>query len=455
MAERKLLFLAADGYPEEAAGTDTATFGGLTLGGAIAMGGNKVTGMGDGTAPQDAVTKTQLDAVSGGLDYKESVRVKTDASLAAWTPAGAGVGKTLTSPNDNVSNNDFDGITMLVGERILVTTVGVTDVTPNLSNGIYTMTTLADGAGQNAVLTRATDQDEDAEFTAGNCTFVAEGTLHKDQTWCVVTNDPITVDTTAVQFSQISATAALNFNAGLTQTANNVDVELDTAAAAQTAGNGGGSSGLEFDIAGVAGKLRAAVNATAGLERTASGIGVLLNGTTLGLSGSGIAVLGLPSLFTINAVAVSANVTAANLTELTGGGPTVLHSHAGADEAQRIETVYTSDGTGHTIGDPVFVSANNVTSSCNANNVNTRKFIGLAKATVGAAASVDIIGAGVVTGLTVGGAPSAGDIVYLAVGGGLTVTRPVASGDHSLVVGKMKNATDVDSSKAQYLGKAA
>ena len=44
--------------------TSSPTFAGLTMTGNVAMGGNKITGLGNGTAATDAVTKAQLDAVS-------------------------------------------------------------------------------------------------------------------------------------------------------------------------------------------------------------------------------------------------------------------------------------------------------------------------------------------------------------------------------------------------------
>ena len=53
---------------------------GGTMTGAIAMGGSKVTGLGSGTATGDAVTKGQLDAVSG----------RVTGGYVAWTTSGGG-----------------------------------------------------------------------------------------------------------------------------------------------------------------------------------------------------------------------------------------------------------------------------------------------------------------------------------------------------------------------------
>ncbi len=169
------------------------------------------------TADDDAATKAYVDGVASGLDVKASARVKTSASgsetntIDTWTGSGSGVGKTLTSPDNVVANNDFDGVTLVVGDRILVTFAGGADTTPDLDNGVYEMTTLADGAAQPAVITRTTDADENPEpitgtdeLSAGMFTFVTEGSEHADTGWVLITNDSITIDTTALEYSQFS-----------------------------------------------------------------------------------------------------------------------------------------------------------------------------------------------------------------------------------------------------------
>lgn len=60
---------------------------GGTMAGAIAMGGSKVTGLGSGTATGDAVTKGQLDAVSG----------RVTGGYVEWATSGSGV-VTVTLP---------------------------------------------------------------------------------------------------------------------------------------------------------------------------------------------------------------------------------------------------------------------------------------------------------------------------------------------------------------------
>ncbi len=151
----------------------------------------------DPTADQHAATKGYVDAIASGLDLKNSVRVATQAN-STFTASGSGVGALLTSLTTATSENDIDGVTLVVGDRVLVKaeTVGA-------DNGIYEMTQAADGASASAILTRATDADEDAEVTAGMFTFVEEGTS-AGQGWVLTTSNPIVVDTTVLAFAQFS-----------------------------------------------------------------------------------------------------------------------------------------------------------------------------------------------------------------------------------------------------------
>ena len=75
MAARKPLFMSADGFSDEMSPTaDSMSLGGLTMAGDIAMGTNKVTGLGDGTVDTDAVNLGQLNqAVISGGTVKEVV----------------------------------------------------------------------------------------------------------------------------------------------------------------------------------------------------------------------------------------------------------------------------------------------------------------------------------------------------------------------------------------------
>jgi len=266
MALRKFLFQnQVEGFSEEQSAFDS-----------LDLQGGRIENLGAPIHPNDAATRAYVDSVATGLDVKQSVRTKTTADLSTWAPAGTGDLKTLTSPTASLAFNTIGGVAVAVGDRVLVTTAGGSDATPSPHNGIYVVSQLADAASDALVLTRADDADADAKVTGGMFTFVTEGTAH-DKGFVLVTDDPITLDTTALQFSQFSSTVLYTFDAGLTETAGSIKVDLDTLADGQGIGADGGSSGLEFDQAGAGGKLRARVSPAGGVQRAADGLAAKLD----------------------------------------------------------------------------------------------------------------------------------------------------------------------------------
>lgn len=90
MAERKFLFMAADGYQEEGATSDSITLGALTMGGDIAMGSNKVTGAADATTDGDVLVYGQSAANLDGLTVDTSNLVLSGVTMTGLptTPTG-------------------------------------------------------------------------------------------------------------------------------------------------------------------------------------------------------------------------------------------------------------------------------------------------------------------------------------------------------------------------------
>lgn len=120
---------------------------------------------------------TNVVAISGaGVptgDRKESVRVATTANI------------TLSG------TQTIDSVALSVGDRVLVK-----DQTTASQNGIYIV--------QSSTWTRAPDADTSDKVTAGMFTVVTEGGVAPDTLWVLTTNDPITLDTTALTFAQLS-----------------------------------------------------------------------------------------------------------------------------------------------------------------------------------------------------------------------------------------------------------
>ena len=150
------------------------------------------------------VTGTAYDDNEQRQDLiKSPVRVRSNVDLitAGWTPAGTGKNKTLTSPSNATSHNDFDGVTFVAGvtQRVLLT--GITT-----HNGIYFLEIEADGVAQPAVLKRAYDADEDAEVRSGMQVAVVEGSSAL-KVYLLTTTGAIVVDTTSLAFSATVAAA--------------------------------------------------------------------------------------------------------------------------------------------------------------------------------------------------------------------------------------------------------
>jgi hypothetical protein len=159
---------------------------------AVAMNGQKMTGMADPTQPQDSATKAYVDATSVGLDVKPSVRVATTANV------------TLSAPQT------VDTVAVIAGDRVLVK-----NQTIGTQNGIYVV---AAGAW-----TRAIDFNTSALASPGAFVFTEEGT-QSDSGWTLITNAPITLDTTALTFTQFSGAGAWTAGDGMTQTATTFNV---------------------------------------------------------------------------------------------------------------------------------------------------------------------------------------------------------------------------------------
>lgn len=123
-------------------------------------------------------------------DYKESVRVATAAAL----PANTRSGNTLTA-DANGALPSVDGVALSVGDELLVKDEAASD----LRHGAYVVDSLG-GASSPWSMTRRADFDESSDITSGARFPVSEGT-QAGQVWYLTTNDPITVNVTALSFS--------------------------------------------------------------------------------------------------------------------------------------------------------------------------------------------------------------------------------------------------------------
>ena len=149
----------------------------------------RIVAVADPSANQDAATKGYVDNVARGLDWKASVRAASTGNL------------TLSG------TQTVDGVVLAVGDRVLAK-----DQATGSQNGIYVVAA--------AGWTRPADADENAEVTAGMATTVAEGTSNGDKTFVLTSNDPITVGTTALAFTQLGGGTPYTAGAGLSLSGN-------------------------------------------------------------------------------------------------------------------------------------------------------------------------------------------------------------------------------------------
>lgn len=148
---------------------------------------------------------TTIDVLTKIFDFKPSVRVATTTTLPAYTRSG----NTLTG-NSNGALSAQDGVTLVVNDPILVKNESGGN---QPYNGAYILTQVGDGSHP-FILTRRDDADSSVEVTAGMFVGVEEGTANADTFWWLTTNNPITLGTTALTFTQFGASGSPTGSAG-------------------------------------------------------------------------------------------------------------------------------------------------------------------------------------------------------------------------------------------------
>jgi len=157
-------------------------------------------------------TKGYVDAARQGLDVKQSVRVATTAAINLASDLNAG--------------DTIDGVTLVAGDRVLVKNQSTA-----LENGIYVATT----SGAASRSSDANGTADTGELKPGTFTFVEEGTVNSDKGFVVSTNGTITIDTTAIAWTQFSGAGSFTSGDGLSQDGNTINVNVTANRTAITA----------------------------------------------------------------------------------------------------------------------------------------------------------------------------------------------------------------------------
>lgn len=124
------------------------------------------------------LTRVRAEQISD-IDYKQAVRVITLTNITL----------TIGAPSQ------VDSVNLSQGDRILVAGQATAS-----ENGIYRVDAV--GTGSNGTWVRSDDANVTGEIQAGMIVMITEGTIWKDTSWKLTTNNPITIGTTALTFVQ-------------------------------------------------------------------------------------------------------------------------------------------------------------------------------------------------------------------------------------------------------------
>jgi hypothetical protein len=167
---------------------------------AVSMNGQRLTGLSAPASGTDAVNQNYVDAAVSTGNNKGTARVVATTNITLATPGATIDGVTMASSD----------IVLLIGQSAAA------------ENGLYVW------SGASSALVRTTNADTSAEVKSGLFVFVTEGTANADNGYTLVTNDPITLGTTALSFIQTSGAGQITAGTGMTKTGNVLNVAAGT-----------------------------------------------------------------------------------------------------------------------------------------------------------------------------------------------------------------------------------
>lgn len=305
------------------------------------MGGFKLTNVATPVSGTDAANKNYVDAAVTGVNVHDEVQAASIANVVGTYANGSTIGAdggygagatfTVTATGAFV----LDGYTTVLNDRVLLK-----NQTTALQNGIYLITT-AGTTGVSAVLTRATDADNNltGDVTPGDFVFVSGGTTNLSTGWvqtaagtATTPNKGIKLGTDSLNWAQFSGVGTYTSSNGVLLTGTNFTFAPSTTGGLTTSVSGGAvllpsTSGLITSSSGLA----LNPTSTGGLTTSASGSLILLNTTSgLATTSSGLAVVpglgitisaqGAAGAATTNQVAINTDVVVRKYAATIGDG---------------------------------------------------------------------------------------------------------------------------------------
>jgi hypothetical protein len=162
-----------------------------------------------------------------------------------------------------------DGYAASLGDRILVK-----NQSSGLQNGVYTVTTV--GSGSVAwILTRATDFNTVGTGVSavepGAYFFVSSGTANASSSWVMTTTNPIVIGTTALVFTQFSASSGYTAGTGLSLVGN----QFSITASGVSASTYGSATQVPVIAVNAQGQITSASNTSIAVDASAITTGTL------------------------------------------------------------------------------------------------------------------------------------------------------------------------------------
>jgi hypothetical protein len=146
-----------------------------------------------------------IDTVYGITAAKQECRVRATGNVSISSAPAA-------------NNAVWDGLTLANGDRILLVAQ-----TNKAQNGIYVYN------GSGVAMTRAADADTSEEVNPGMTVFVTSGDVWRSSRWQLVTEDPIVLGTTELEFVQIGGGTDFTAGPGLGKSGTELYVKLGSA----------------------------------------------------------------------------------------------------------------------------------------------------------------------------------------------------------------------------------